>query len=377
MARGKSGLRRAIALGSVLILSLAACSDSSNGTSNSQAASSGPAGSYADAYAAKPEPVSAAWTKVLSDADAEGTVTVYMSIVLEDQIKKAFTAAFPHIKIQTIRAATGDLEPRLDQEHQSSAAGADVVILGDRSWVEDNKANLVKPAGPALSTYWSGASKYVYDDGLYATAAVNPFYIGFNKDVVQQAGVTINNWSDLLNPKLKSLVGITPPSVASTIGAGWYAITPSLGGRDGLQKLADLKPTRYTSITPMAQALGSGEIGVGWIQSLGSLQPLIDQGAPLGYVLPSPAVGGGFYAGVVSWSKHPNAAQVFLDWLLSPAGQNVVAGQNLFNTVLPLAEFKNPPKAQTELPASTQVTDGVFPDGYQSWLDGQWTPALG
>ena len=49
--------------------------------------------------------------------------------------------------------------------------------------------------------------------------------------------------------------------------------------------------------------------------------PLIDSGAPIKTVVTSPSYGASYAGGIVSWSKRPNAALVFMDYLMSPRGQ--------------------------------------------------------
>jgi iron(III) transport system substrate-binding protein len=54
---------------------------------------------------------------------------------------------------------------------------------------------------------------------------------------------------------------------------------------------------------------------------------LIAQGAPLKIVIPKPSQGIRYGAGVVAWSKRPNAALVLMDYLMSVRGQTVINGK--------------------------------------------------
>ena len=63
--------------------------------------------------------------------------------------------------------------------------------------------------------------------------------------------------------------------------------------------------------------------------------PLIAQGAPLKLVIPSPAFGFQYSGGILSWSKRPNAAQVFMNYVMSRAGQTAWVGSGEAASALP------------------------------------------
>ena len=54
------------------------------------------------------------------------------------------------------------------------------------------------------------------------------------------------------------------------------------------------------------------------------MEPLVSQGAPIKAVILDPNFAVPDGAGALGWSKHPNAARVYLDWLLSAKGQETL-----------------------------------------------------
>ena len=52
-------------------------------------------------------------------------------------------------------------------------------------------------------------------------------------------------------------------------------------------------------------------------------------------VMPKPAFGIGYGVGIVNWTKRPNAAQVLVDYLMSPRGQAAFIGKGEMAAVLP------------------------------------------
>jgi iron(III) transport system substrate-binding protein len=81
------------------------------------------------------------------------------------------------------------------------------------------------------------------------------------------------------------------------------------------------------------QNLTSGQISAGT-----AVQALVDEkanGAPVDFLVPSPAWGARFWASVTSVAPHPNAAMLLANFLLTQDGQEAIsrkAGSALPNT---------------------------------------------
>lgn len=103
----------------------------------------------------------------------------------------------------------------------------------------------------------------------------------------------------------------------------WYNYVTKSTSPTFLQSLAKQKPAFYPSAVPMQQAVESGEIAVD-PYTVPSVRSDIAKGAPLKFVVPSPAWAAPFYSFGVSWSKHADAAKVFLDFMMSQAGQKAL-----------------------------------------------------
>ena len=61
----------------------------------------------------------------------------------------------------------------------------------------------------------------------------------------------------------------------------------------------------------------------------------MDKGAPVDFVLPQPAMGVEWMMAGLGWSKRPNAALVFVDYMLSRDGQGVWHGRGETASPLP------------------------------------------
>ena len=130
--------------------------------------------------------------------------------------------------------------------------------------------------------------------------------------------------ADILDPKWKAIIGIT------NINAGGSAFTMDAFlreklGNDYAPKLAALSPRIYPFIGPLITDVSRGEIALAIGAFSEQILSQIKAGAPLKLVFPVegsstfPTVGG-----VTSTAKHPDAARLFLDWLTSKRGGQVV-----------------------------------------------------
>jgi iron(III) transport system substrate-binding protein len=345
------------------------------------AACGGGGGTAVDTVAAVPsadEGGGPDWDRTVEAARAEGKVVLYLSVTgVDDRLKRGFEAAYPGISLEIFRTGSGELLSRLDQEGATRSVGADVTVNADKGWFENNLPRLAPPAGPAYERFWKGGPS-TFEDGRFALVDAAPLVVAYNTDVLAAAGAKpITSFADLLQPQLKGLIGYTPAQNATAALQYWYAASPALGGADGLRAFAAQQPKAYSSLTPLVQALAAGEHGVAVYASQATVDPLAAKGAPLATVVPDPQIGGGHYAGVVDWASHPNAAQVFRNWLLSPQGQAALTGPGDLLSPLPVSAVPNAPSSMTSIPASMFVTDGQVTPVQRTWMDDVWTPALG
>ncbi|SNT35906.1 ABC transporter substrate-binding protein [Rhodococcoides kyotonense] len=317
----------------------------------------------------------AAWQETVQAAKSEGRVVVYLSITgVEDTLKQAWSAAYPDITLEVFRAGSAELLSRLDQEKGTATSGADAVVMADAGWYRDNAARLLPPTGPGYYERWDG-TEYSYEDGKYVLVDAAPLGLVSNTDAVEELGADpIEEYEDLLQPELAGNLAFTPAQNASAALQWWYTVSDAVGGTDALEKIADLAPHPYPSLMPLVQAVAAGEQAVGAYSSLAAAYELQDQGAPIEVTVPSPAVGGGHFVSVVDWSANKNAAQVFRNWILSPAGQIALNGAGDMYTPLSIADIPEAPAEMVSIPDDMVVTDGIVTAEQQKWFDDAWTP---
>jgi len=304
MKRGilaRAGRFTALAAASVLVL--AGCGGGGGGKADS-------------ANSSASESVSPAWQQVIDAANKEGTVDWYYVVPPDtaNNVIQAFQAKYPNIKVQGVRVLS-DIKSKLDAEQSTGSAGADVVSHSQQDLVPTyrSQGQLVDIGAPSLGA-WQGSSQLLGKDAVVSSYTV--LGLAWNTD---QVSSPVKSYNDLLDPKYgNGKIGIVKPNTQGT--ADYYSFFINHFGADFLQKLAAQKPRVYDTLVPMQQALESGEIAVA---SYASPAILTDKqkGAPVDYLQPKPSWGAPIDTFIVKWTKHPNAAQVFTDFMLSKQGQ--------------------------------------------------------
>ena len=268
------------------------------------------------------------WDKVVRAAEREGQVSLYsvMLPVINERLEKAFEEAYPKIDLKVTRVLGDKIDSTLDAERTTGRGGADVVNHTNLPWIQGGlKAGyFVDAVGPnAIKPEWTG--KYLRD-GKLQTSLFTVLGMATNKSVTD---TEVKDYTDLLKPELKGgKIGVVDPFVPSL--AAFYAfLEENYGGEKFLRDLAAQKPVVYQSAVPMEQALIAGEIAVGsWVTSAG-IKDAASKGAPVKFVFPPKAFAAGNTTYILKWAKHPNAAQVLMDFLATREGQTAIAKDNV------------------------------------------------
>ena len=264
----------------------------------------------------------AEWEKVVAAARKEGKVVVYTTTApaAHARLKADFDKAFPGIVLEPVRLIGAQINVKLEQERQIAGFdGGDTMITSEIGWSVDatKKGWLKVPVGPAAAA-WPDA--YI-KQGAVPLLGINPFVLVYNTKLVKTPPTS---YQDLLKPEFKGTIGMA--SLVADVVIGWYDWLEKTQGPGFLAKLAAQDLKMYPGAVPPTQGVASGELLVNTWTVFAVTNPLIDSGAPIKTVVTSPSYGASYAGGIVSWSKRPNAALVFMDYLMSPRGQAVFVG---------------------------------------------------
>lgn len=287
----------------VLTTTLAACGGDSEGSAEVAD------GGFDEIVAAAKEEGSLSWYSDLPDAVIASTIA-------------GFEEAYG-IKVEHIRTAQGQLAQRFSSEMEADAPQADFLNIASKAFFTEAVGNewfapVDEDSVESLADY---PADYVFDD-TYALINVQPLGIAYNTDTSK---VSPQDWADLDDPALKGRLMIGDTAITA-YSQQYHQLRVDLGD-EFLEGLGALDPQVVESLVPGSQQMAAGEADVVIPALKAVVQPLIDSGAPVEFVIPDDTTGVNQYAGVVEGAEHPNAARLFLSYLLSTAGQeNLTAG---------------------------------------------------
>lgn len=287
---------------------------------------------------------------VVAAAKQEGSVTYYTTLTTDqtNRLGAALSKKYG-IKLQAIRGTTGALTQRYSSELAAKNVIADVLTVSSIKYYQNGT-----PAGtfrkfdksylPNLPDWPAPA---ITDDDV-VRIALNPFVIAYNTELVKKEDIP-KTWQDVLSPKFKNRLGAPRFSISTTYEEMlnfWY----EKFGADFLHKFKDQNPKYYDSSSPGNQALAAGEFAIYAPSMPHFVQPLIDKGAPINQVFLDFTTGDPNLAALSANAPHPNAAAVFMNFMLSREGQSII------NDKVAISFLKNVPGSLT-MPGKFELPD--------------------
>ncbi|WP_110588094.1 ABC transporter substrate-binding protein [Microbacterium suaedae] len=262
------------------------------------------------------------------DAPAEvTTITLYTSEPQEkaDELVAAFSEENPGIEVEVFRAGTGDLTTRVATERESGGIQADVFLAADAATFEDYAADdLLLEYTPADVD--AITPDVVDPEGFYVGTRIIPTVIAYNTSMVDEAPAS---WQELTDEKYADQIVMPNPDVsgAAAYNAAVWNSTPELG-EEWMTALAENRPVIADSNGPTSQAIATGAQPVGVVVDY-LVRELAEQGSPIATSYPTEGVP---YVsqpvGIFADTEAPEAAQAFVDFLVSEAGQTLAVEQS-------------------------------------------------
>jgi iron(III) transport system substrate-binding protein len=286
-------------------------------------------------------------------AKKEGSVTFYTSAVT-DQMKHvaaAFQAKYG-ITVNGQPITSGPLATRINAELSGGNVTGDVIDIADHNLtagLADKNAFATLGDLPEFRTF-PKHYKYKY----FAIVSIQAFGVGYNSQSV--AAGDLKTWKDIVNPKFKGRVTVLDPRTIPVSQAFFYGLEKKYGD-DFIRQIAALGPKLQISSTPVSQDIASGEAMIGFPMNPSTLPSLKAAGAPVAIAQPSPTTGPVHYAAIMKSAPHPNAARLFMNYLLSNTGQAAYNGYGFGAS--PVSNIRGVPLPGGYYPPVTPPADAV------------------
>lgn len=258
-------------------------------------------------------------------AKAEGSVVWYTPI--PDFAVSDVLAGFEQtygITVELVRFPGNTLIQRYSGERQAGRVLADVMHIPESAFFADTVARgdwapLSEPELPALAEW---PAEFVPDEH-YVMVNTQPIGITYNTDIFTEQEVADKGWDLLADPRVKDRFAMVNPT-NNPYYLSWVQTIEDEFGPEFLSAIKAQNPEVLDSAVAGAQQVAAGESVLMAPAALsGSLQ-LEHEGAPVKTVFPEPTVGIEGYVGATADGPHPNAAKLFVNYLLTRAGQEVL-----------------------------------------------------
>jgi iron(III) transport system substrate-binding protein len=270
----------------------------------------------------------------------KGEVVVYTSRAeaLFKPVIEAFNAAYPDIKVTVLNGSNSELAARILEERANPKA--DVLVNSDILTMENLAAEGVFAPNDSAAVM-SVPTDYRADDGSWVALTLRARVIMYNTDLVSPEELP-KKMVDLADPKWKDALG----SANSTNGAmmAQLVIMRNQLGEPAteafIQGLLENNTQFFGGHTDVRKAVGAGELKLGLVNHY-YYHLSKAEGAPVGIIYPDQEDGGlglmvnSTNAGIIKGGPNPEMARIFVDFMLSPAGQKIYAERNYEYPIVP------------------------------------------
>ncbi len=269
----------------------------------------------------------AADPRLIEAAEKEGQLTVYGCDVSETPMQvKRFSELYPKIKVLTYVAGCWQIYNRHVHEKAAGKPLADIFYATEDvlSKLDDDHETAAYES-PELANFPATARPR---GSLYSLYKVILAGFATNTDVIDSKTAP-QDWLDFVapSPSWKSKISFYDPRTSSAA----FTVLASLEQNFGDQKAGDIyaglkqADAELAPTTPVGVArLVSGEKPIMFYILTNQFGVMKAKGAPMEFIVPkSGAISMGFGVSLASSAEHPNAARLFVDYILSE-GQNVV-----------------------------------------------------
>ena len=276
------------------------------------------------------------WDKTLAAAKKENIVVVGIpaSTELRTLIGEKFKNKFG-ISIELLSARGPENVTSINTEYSAGVRYYDILVAGGATPLsmvaagaaDDFTAYMILPEVKDPKHWWGG---HIWEDNVSTRKHIYAFLCYTSEtwwyNSSQADASEIRSFDDLLNPKWKGRIGLLDPRNPGS-GQNTWSFIWKVKGEEFLSKLAQQELLINQNLRQLADSLAKGKLAFTLGVSHYTFEPFIKAGLP---VKPVSRIKEGAHAnngsGVIAVVKnppHPNAAKIFVNWLLGKEGQDL------------------------------------------------------
>jgi iron(III) transport system substrate-binding protein len=251
----------------------------------------------------------------------EKTVTVYTSLAPTESgpLSQAFEKK-TGIKVELWRAISEKVVQRALTEARARRFAVDVIETnGPEMEMLAREKLFTELRSPHIADLPPGV---VPKHRLWIPDRMNFFVVAFNTTKVRREELP-KDYLGFLDPKWKGRIGIEATDVE------WMATLVKKWGHEAgmanFRKLAEMRPDVRKGHVLLAELIAAGEIPVGLTVYNANAETLKRKGAPIDWIPVEPVVARPQGIAIARNAPNPRGAQAFVDFVLSPEGQELLS----------------------------------------------------
>ena len=258
--------------------------------------------------------------RLIEGAKKEGKLLWYTALNLKDadMLTKRFEQKYPFVKTETLRLGTFKLLTKIQTEARAGAFKGDVIEIAGVT------GHILKKDG-TLAKYVSPESRFYPDsvkdpDQTWTSFFINTHVVVYNTNLVKKAELP-RTFQELINPKWKDKIVM---SEDFDIFGMMLKVMAREKGLDFMRRLAAQGVGLRDGYTLAVQGIASGEVPLG-INLYGTrTEEFKKKGAPIDWVPMEFVLASLEPLAVATKAPNPNAARLFVDFLLSKEAQGLM-----------------------------------------------------
>lgn len=254
-------------------------------------------------------------------ATLSGTVVIYstQTDVDHEVFLEVFNKEYPDVNVEFISGSLGELVARVDAEKENPQA--DVIFGGLSQTDGDQYLDLLQEYTPKYADQCA-----VESNGYYTYFAYQYVCLIKNTEVLNELGVDVKGYADLLQPELKGHIIQADPSASSSAWRQLQTMLYLMGDEFGDEKAWDYQKSLMencngvisTSSSACYKDVYNGEYAVGLTYDNGAISLLMSGADNVEIVWPTEGnTVCAFASGMVKDCPHPELAAAVLDVLSS------------------------------------------------------------
>ncbi|MCL7412993.1 MAG: extracellular solute-binding protein [ANME-2 cluster archaeon] len=258
----------------------------------------------------------------ITTTPTNATMTWYTSMPLihAERIANAFSTD-TGIDVKIVRNSTFIIREHLMSDIENGESKADVLTIADvGTYIElKSKGHLMEYASPHYE-YYSDEYK---DQNYWGTVAAFGICMAYDDSRISDPP---QQWTDLLDERWNGRIGLEDINTAGSQYGQYYILRERLGVQFWETLLSSQEPKIYYRTEELANALLDGEIDVAGEFSIHTVYSYrIKKGTSIHGIYPEEGIPMVLNPiAIMNGTKHPNEAKMFMDFLLSKDGQELV-----------------------------------------------------